>query len=268
MSDDPSTPFGAPPDGAEVLAVEGGHQYLRCDWVYRRGIGEQPSYYAPWSAWPTTPAYQLASRDQAIAERDAQIVALRAHVAELELRLAEQKQMAPAATPPAPRARARRSAVRTEALTEAKEEHPCPDCDHDPFPSARALLTHRISKHGYRNPPAAPPPDLPVAEPPATLVLQPSYGWPCAGCNVEKAPGDFALPDGTISRYCPECRENRRRAREALDKQQQIGDRPWSCAACGRSREVVTQSLRDETLCMQCAASRPIAASNGHLAPV
>jgi hypothetical protein len=220
---DPTTPFGALPDGAEQIAVVDNWEYLRVEWIYRRQANGPLDYYATAAAWPTTPACQLGWRDTLIRN-------LQARVAELEQQLASQAsadrlavELAPAATLPAP----------AEPGAEPAEEHPCPDCDRPPLKSAKALLMHRIKAHGYRTPPApaeapeqsAPPPN------PATM-----------------------LPVKDSDR------------RLALDAAQEQPERPSSCRQCGRSNAIVAPSMRDPTLCIQCAVDQAIdVASNGHL---
>lgn len=193
---DSSTVFGSLPDGADLLAVVDDYQYLAVRWVMRRERSGQLDYYCPLSAWTTTPAGQLAVRDQTIAE-------LRARVADLEARLGELSPTAdpqPRTTDPQPT-----RPVAVERKVPAGRVQ-CPHCSRRPW--ANKLADHLSEAH---------PEQLALAEPAAEpepaaeegqherggecglLVLDDST-WRCAKCRSNAfAPG---LRDITICMRC------------------------------------------------------------------
>jgi hypothetical protein len=183
------------PDGATLLGAIDGWEYLAVEWVYRRpiGAGLALDYYCTRSAWPETPAAQLAGRDQIITD-------LRAQVAELEARLAETTvppSVAAAATGmPAAVAEytcmcGRRCASFRGLKTHqrlAHSEHSaepveCPAC-HKTFKNTAGLAVHRP------NCPAAGPALIPIANEAPQIVPDVGDGWRCERCGSDAfAPG-------------------------------------------------------------------------------
>lgn len=140
------------PDGAALLGVVDGYEYLAVEWVYRRRDDGPLEYYATRAAWPETPAAQIAAHDQVIED-------LRAKVAELEARLLD-------ATP------ATAARVRTGG---AANRSRCPHCRKKIWPSL--LEKHIADQHGQAEP--AP------AEKPPIVLLDDRSDWRCELCGQD-----------------------------------------------------------------------------------
>lgn len=168
--------YGPMPDGAELLAETGGHQYFTAAWVYRRPPGGQHTYYSTIAAWRETPAAQLAERDQQIMRRDQEIAHLRERVAELEVRLALK---APATAPQQEELPDDR-----RPTTDTQMETCGVDGCQVQKPAGRSINMHRARMHRYE--------------------IETRDGWRCADCE-----SDAYAPDLHDRTRCMRCMAQR-----------------------------------------------------------
>lgn len=184
---DLSTPsFGALPDGADLLAIVGGHRYLSVAWVMRQSPGRQPEYYCPLLAWPETPAAQLAAKDATIAELQQRIV-------ELEARLRERESEPPAEE----RTTDNGQPTADRKLPPGRVQ--CPHCPKRPW--ANKLADHLSEAHpeqlAVTTIPIATVADVEEetapARSPAILPVDPT--WSCARCESNAHTRSIVQPD-------------------------------------------------------------------------
>jgi hypothetical protein len=163
--------FGSPPDGAALIATVDDARYLRVDWIMREQLGGRPEYYCPASVWETTPAARLA-------EKDAEIAALRSRVAELE-----QQRRGPTVPPSIARA-----ATGMPAVTDHRPAKvPCdvPSCTAMLDP--RGLGIHKKKMHGIAGLTSG-------RRKGASRPAQAQDGWRCADCDTDAFAQDLHDP--------------------------------------------------------------------------
>jgi hypothetical protein len=158
------TIFGVLPDGAALIATVDDARYLRVDWIMREQLGGRPEYYCPAADWETTPAARLA-------ERDAEILALRARVAELE--------------------QSQRNGEVAKARWDGADHRPAKvPCD---VPGCAVLLDprglgiHRRKIHGIIGPSSA-------RRAGKSRTVQARDGWRCADCDTDAFAQDMHDP--------------------------------------------------------------------------
>lgn len=178
------------PDGATVLGVVDGYEYLGVDWVFRRCVGASAladlDYYCTRAAWPDTPASQLAGRDQVIAD-------LRVKVAELERELAAVV-VADAATPAEPGQAEMEAAADAAPVDDAgggrrkapPAKEPCPDC-------GNLISPWQMGRHRQKH--AARTVLLTVPAWPSAQIAYDSDEWRCAVCTSNAHTRSVKHPD-------------------------------------------------------------------------
>jgi len=217
------------PDGATLLGAVDGYEYLAVEWVYRRPLdgGLALDYYCTRADWPTTPAAQLAARDQVIAD-------LRSQVEELSRRLGE------AATPIAA---VDVATVPTMGLDTA-DDLTCPQCDRR-CASERGLATHIRLAHGDGS---------------AERVECPSCHKTfkgAAGLAIHRSNCPAAYPTIIPVADDVDLRTARRAARV---HNIQSG---WTCARCKSDEHA--QSIAEPSLCIRCASVAPTNGNGVHV---
>ncbi len=235
-----SSTFGSLPDGADLLAVVGGHRYLSVAWVMRQAPNGCPEYYCPLLDWPETPAAQLASRDATIAT-------LQARVACLEARLRGQEALpAPIEAELAWRcARCRRGDIAPGLHSVAI----CMLCEAAPTPDNKQRTTD--NEH--------PTPDRKLPAGRAQCPYCPKTPW----ANQLADHLSTAHPEQLAMVAIPVAPEPEEEPTPPAAPIAVTPDDPtWSCGRCQSNAHA--RSLRDPALCQRCAAMATTI--NGHVA--